>query len=138
MLATLLSQHRGPLVADFYRYAGDSPARLAARGVPLRDIADIAVNLPPDSAIGRALNPPDQDSVWDLHAHLGALSADLLAWVLYVLLRQAGSRAERPTPIQRPGVGPTRERVEADTFASPEDFISWYEAQPGGRKIATA
>lgn len=97
------------MTSDFYRYFGDSPARLFDRGVPLIDIAAMAANLPPDSATIRALNPPDVDDVWDLQAQLMARVADELAVISYIQSRKAGGKPSKPKPIRRPGVRPEKE-----------------------------
>ncbi len=53
----LLGKHRGPLASDFRRYYSLSLAGIRATGIPLHEVADLAANLPPGSAVARATNP---------------------------------------------------------------------------------
>lgn len=53
----LIAKHRGPLASDFRRYYGLSLADIRHSGIPLFEVADLAANLPPGSAIERAINP---------------------------------------------------------------------------------
>lgn len=110
-LLALLGRCPDALVADFYHYYRDSPRRLVAAGVPLRDVAAMAAHLPPDCAVRRALNPPSPDDVWTLDAQLLALVADQLAVISYVQQRQAGGKPSKPKPLPRPGVAPDRDRT---------------------------
>jgi len=137
MLLGLLGECPDALAADFYRYYGDSPRRLHARGVPMCDIAAMAAHLPPDSAVARAVRPPSPDDVWTLDAQLAAAAVDTLGGLLAVARAQfeGRRRVSFPDPIQRPGIGPRDgvERLAGDTFASPAAWDAWYAQQPGGR-----
>jgi hypothetical protein len=81
-LAMLLRRHRGPLTADFRRFYGLRIEDVRARRVPgsLEEFADLACNLPPESATARALDPD-----WHVTPELGflrdmAFLLDVLQW----------------------------------------------------------
>lgn len=139
-LAGLLGNHPDALLADFYRYYGDAPRSLHGRGVPLTHIAAMAANLPPDSAVARAIRPPEPDDVWTLDAQLTATAVDLLGGILAIQRArfEGKRRVSFPDPIQRPGVGSKEgtDNLGGDTFDSAEAWDEWYASQAGGRRTA--
>lgn len=109
LLLALWAQCPDALTADFHRFYGGSPEGLIRRGVPLLEVADCARWLPTESAVWRAVNPPDPDDAWTLEAQLLAGIHDRLAELIYVQQRKAGGKPPRPKPIPRPGVRPDRD-----------------------------
>lgn len=51
MLAKLLRDHRGQLIADLHRFHGIALSRIRSCGLRLHEIAAIAANLPPEGAV---------------------------------------------------------------------------------------
>lgn len=100
MLAALLHLHRGPLAADLHRFHGLRLATIAGSGFSVGEVADFVGNLPPDSAVARALNPAGWDVTTDTHL-LRAIEHDLrvLAWQ-----STADARAREPQhyPVELP------------------------------------
>lgn len=98
----------------------------------------MAANLPPDSAVARAVHPPHADDVWTLDAQLAASTVDLLGGILAVARArfEGRRRVSFPDPIPRPGVGPKEgaENLSGDTFDSAEAWDEWYASQTGGRR----
>ena len=118
-------------MADFRRFYGDTPERLAASGVGARDIAAMAIHLPRDSATLLAVHPLEEIELWDLNTHLLATTVDLLAGANW---QRTGKRSGRPRPIKRPKP-PKSSTGSRAGFDSVADFRAWYAAQPGGREL---
>lgn len=98
----------------------------------------MTAHLPPDSAVARAIRPPEPDDVWTLDAQLLAEAVDRLGLIMaYSQATFTGRRrAMPPDPIQRPGVDPKAgmEQMAGDVFETPEAFDAWY-AEQGGRAL---
>lgn len=62
----LLRERRGELTADFRRFYGDSIDGFRSRGVGLVEVAAMAANFPPDSAVARSYRDPDRWTRRDL------------------------------------------------------------------------
>jgi hypothetical protein len=108
----------------------------------MSDIAAMAVHLPPDSAVARAIRPPEPDDIWTLDAQLAALAVDTLGDLLALARAtfEGKRRVSFPDPIPRPGVGPKEgtEKLDGEVFSSQSDFDAWNSAQPGGRVVTVA
>lgn len=126
----LLREHRGPIAADFQRHYG-LPLHLMPWGMPLRDVAALAANLPTDSATARAMDP---DHLWTLEAHLLATIADGIGWLAWSKSKGAEDNPSRPpAQIPRPGVDPDAGK-EVKTFGSAPvplaDLDAFFATQP--------
>lgn len=88
---------------------GYSLDRLGTPSFSWWDLKCILRWLPEQSAVSRLKNP---DHKWDLHAHLQAITIDILAGANWQ--RSGDKNAARPNPFPRPGVGDnTRKRPAA-------------------------
>lgn len=135
-LPVLLHSYRGPLRADFRReYHLDLDEVVETRSIQPSALLDLIDHLSPQASLWRAIRPPEPDDVWTLEAHLLALLADRLGQLLWVQQRRSGLKPPRPKPLERPGVRPEVEKVDADLFDRTDDFAAWYAAQPGGRVV---
>lgn len=119
-------QHGGALTADFYRYYGDSPRRLCASGVPLFDVADMAANLPPDSAVARAIRGP---SWWVTPEVEFMREIEYSLRVTTWLQSEDGSKGRnQPTRIPLPGDEPDKDKIGAsegfDSIESMDEFFA--------------
>lgn len=116
-------------MADFRRYYGMSIADCRERGIPLREVAAMAVHLPPDSATGRAVVPPD---AWGITEYLLAAAVDALHNANW---QRGGGKGARPQPVERPGVtdeATETQRVGAsDGFESIEEMDAWFAERRG-------
>lgn len=94
------------------------------------ELADLAVNLPSDSACGRALGWADLtgevDSSWSLDS---MLLADIVDAVRGANWQRGGGANTRPLPVNRPGYRRSEKSnfIEADGFESINDFRAWYD-----------
>lgn len=142
-LAMLISKHRGPLTADFRRYYGLSLAGIRATGIPLLEVADLAGNLPPDSAVARALDPE-----WFLTADTYLLRAiehgiRVVAWQR---TKDATLRTPQdyptPTPLtstEAEAARPEREKYDAMPMQEMAKFLGWpTDDMPGNVDLETA
>lgn len=125
MLAGLLRESRGPLVATFQRFYGGTPERLAAAGVGARDMASMARYAPRESALIAALDPAG-NRWWTPDTYLLALIADTLALANW---QRGGGKGARPRRIPRPKEPNDTEVLKGDVFDSIEEFEEWYAAQ---------
>lgn len=125
-LGSALATHRGELRADFQRYYGLRLDELPAMGSIAA--AELAENLPPESALRRAVSPSLQ---WGEEGYLLSLieyELRLLMWSMSDPKR----RGSRPEPIETPAAAERRRRLAqpvsraemgriADTLGIPED-----------------
>lgn len=125
-----MARHREELIADFWRYYGDSPRMLHGRGATLHEVAAMAAHLPPDSAVRRAMNPHHE---WTLARQLQVAQindARRLAW-LYVSAHSK-RRPPEPTFIRFPwDEKPVADAdvIKGDVFESPQEAADWYAAR---------
>lgn len=54
-----------------------------------------------------------QDALWGLPEHLLAAIADRLASIIW---QNGGGKGQKPKPISRPGVGPTKSNIASHKF----------------------
>lgn len=94
-----MAEAPGQMVADFRRFYGLSLATIRDSGIPLHEVADMAVHLPIESATHRAVNPhwqrtPELDLLRDMEHRLR-----VLAWQQ----TEKGSRGrDYPEPVRLP------------------------------------
>lgn len=122
---------RPALVADFHRYYGLSLKSLRHSGIPLSEVADMAMNLPPDSATRRALDPH-----WMRTTEIDLLRE--IEWDLRILSYQWGHRtgAPVPEPIRLPWDPDPEGTIRGDrmTIEEADDFLGWTpEMKEAGR-----
>lgn len=95
------------------------------------EAADMAAHLPKDgsSAIFRALNPEGWQ--WTLEAHLAAIAADGIRFLVWAKSKDAARKPPRnqPKPIPRPGMDAEKPQAQ-DRFAEVEglpkdEFMTW-------------
>lgn len=124
MLAGLLNEEesRGPLRADFRRFYQHSVDEFRAMGVPLTEVADMAVNLPAESATHRALNPN-----WH-HTHELELSRRI-EHALSILVWRKGRQKSKdfPDPYMFPWEDDPNEAIKGDLMTTDEidDWLGW-------------
>lgn len=96
--------------------------------MPARDIAELAVHLPRDSATMLAVHPLEEVELWSADTHLLAAVVDQLAGANW---QRSGGKSSRPKPIRRPGAS-----VKNSTTGQPVGgFRAWYASQRGGRQL---
>lgn len=103
-LGAALASHRGALRADFQRYYGLRLEELPAMGALAA--AELAENLPPESALMRAVSPSLQ---WGEEGYLLSLieyELRLLVWIM----TDPKKRGARPQPIETPADAERRRR----------------------------
>ena len=132
-LLDLLSRYGEALSYDMITL-GRSIHDIGTARLPWVDLLAIIRNLPPSSALGRALTSESEeeagDSAWDLHAHLLATIADSVATLIWLV--NGGKRRDRPKPIPRPGLRPTRYGRALMTIEQAQAFM---EARRQGRRV---
>lgn len=119
---------------------------MAGWGIPLCDVAAMAVNLPPESATMRAVNP---DHHWTLDAHLLARVVDNTTALVWMKTKDAQDHPNNwPEPIRRPGVDPDEGKeikhygadpvplAELDEFLRPKCRHSTRSGRPCRNRIA--
>jgi hypothetical protein len=111
------------MVADFRRFYGLDLSSMREWGLPLADVADLAVNLPPEGSVHRAINPH-----WQRSMELDLIRQ--MEWDIRMLLRQgSGQRnsARYPDPIPLPWDPPPEGTVQGDkmTFEDADKFLGW-------------
>lgn len=133
LLVALRRKHGGALRADFQRFYGLNLDGLG-RSFAVLHAADLAAHLPPDSAVGRAMNP---DHAWGVAEHLQALTVDALRLLVWMQSTDGSKNRNRPKPIPRPGVKQGKQRVgKKDLLVLPVDEVKRRLALP--RRSATA
>lgn len=113
------------LVADFHRYYGLSLRSMRDWGIPLTEVAAMAMHLPPDSATRRALDPHWQRT----------MELDMLREVehdIRILLWQNANSGKRvtsalPQPIPLPWDPKPRGTIEVDRMTTDEadKWLGW-------------
>lgn len=96
-----MTRCREPLAADFRQYYGLSLAGIKDSGIPLSEVAVLAVWLPRESRTANELNP---DLAWDINSQLLAAIADGVHLLLWQNTADGSKGRNQPKPIQRPGV----------------------------------
>lgn len=130
MLFGLLQKDAGALRADFRKHYGMSLQESAHHD--LFECADLAANLPRDgsSAVFRSVNP---DWQWTLEAHMGAIAADGIRWLVWSKTKDASRKPPRnqPKPIPRPGIDQeapkAQNRFEEVEGLPREEFMEWMD-----------
>lgn len=120
MLVALRQKHGGALRADFQRFYA---LNLDGIGVSFGVLhaADLAVHLPPESAVGREMNP---DHMWGIREQLLAAQVDTLRLLLWTKTKDGQRNRNRPKPVPRPGVGGDEQRVsKKDLVVLPVDEV---------------
>lgn len=126
-LVALLSEHGEAIEADLQRYYGLALGDVTTGRLSWRRLRVLVAQLPPDSALARALNGPAAD--WAPTEYLLAHVVDLLAWSNY---QRAHGKGRRPRPVARPGSAPTKRR-HGRTNRSPQEAARLLAAlQPKG------
>lgn len=96
---------------------------LGTEALSWRDLKVITRNLPPGSALGRAMHPDSH--AWGLTEQLLASAVDALAGANW---QRANGKGPRPTPIPRPGVGPVKKQyggADAVPIDEMNRFLGW-------------
>lgn len=117
------SDTRPALVADFHRFYGLSLSDMREWGIPLSEVADMAMHLPPrESAVGRVLDPNWQRTN----------ETDLLREIehgIRALLWQNSGRPNSPRPerIPLPWDAKPDGTIEGDrmTLDEADEFLGW-------------
>lgn len=115
---------RGALVADFHRYYGVSLKSVRHSGIPLSEVADMAIHLPPDSATRRALDPH-----WQRTNEVDFLRAMEHTLRILVWQNNASKTAKVPERIPLPWDPKEDGTIEVDrmTLEEADDFLGWTE-----------
>lgn len=111
--------HPGALAADLHRFHRLSLAGISESGIPLREVAAFAANLPPQCATHRAVDPH-----WARTNETELLRAvEFGVRVLIWQQTEAGSKGhDRPEPVKLPWDTPN------DDGAIRGDVMTWEEA----------
>lgn len=96
------------------------------------ECADLAAHLPRDgsSAVFRSINP---DWQWTLEAHLAAVAADGVRWLVWSKTKDASRKPPRnqPKPIPRPGMEQEKpqaqNRFEEVEGLPRDEFMEWMD-----------
>ncbi|WP_067428538.1 hypothetical protein [Nocardioides jensenii] len=128
----LLGKHRGPLASDFRRYYSLSLAGIRATGIPLHEVADLAANLPPGSAVARATNPE-----WWYTPEVSLLHS--IEYHLRVGLWRQTPDAERginqPEPIDLKGDGEQDKSENGPDVMTTDDMAALLGWSPTGERL---
>lgn len=86
---------------------------------------------PPESALYKAMYPPDEDSLWGLPEMLLAEAADSLRWLVWAKTEDGQKNRNHPHPIPRPGVEPptSTRRSGGTTTTSIDDAPARYAVE---------
>lgn len=113
---------RPALVADFHRYYGLSLASMREWGIPLHEVAAMAMHLPTDSAVRRVLDP-----YWQRTNEIDLLRE--IEWDLRVIQWQNGSKRGTPLPerLPLPWDPAPAGTMQGDRMTQDEadDFLGW-------------
>lgn len=123
----LLSEHHGQLRADFRRFYGDSLDGFRAAGVPLSEVADMAANLPEESACFRAMNPNWQHD----HALELARSTEYAArWLVWAKTGDGQKNRNQPEPYLFPWEEKQDDAIRGDLMTIDEaaEWLGWTDA----------
>ena len=122
-LAALIDEHPQAIQADLID-RGLRLRRLGTDELTWQDLAAIIACLPPESALGRALNP---DWMWGLPEMLAADIADSQRWLVWSKTVDAQRKRNRPQPIPRPGVKRPERIGDKASIAEMNKFLGWEE-----------
>lgn len=119
-LVALLEEHGEAVEYELIRL-GLRLRDLPSRTFDWRDLWSIIKSLPEDSAIHRALEVIDEDSIWTPHMMLTAEILDLAAYLVWFQTKDGQNGRNRPKPYPRPGYRPE------EPFAPlpAEEMLAW-------------
>jgi len=81
-------------------------------GLPMESLTKTAIRDGMTQAQWDSLPEPDGHGPWSHTDYLLAANHDLLSWLLYATYHVAGGKPDKPVPVSRPGVTPTRAMVD--------------------------
>ena len=121
-----MKEHHGPLRADFRRFYGRSIDEFRAQGVPLTEVADMAANLPVESAVHRAANPN-----WHHTHELELLRSAEMSLRVLVWTRGRRKSKDYPAPYLFPWEDDPNEAIKGDLMTTDEidDWLGWSTPQ---------
>jgi hypothetical protein len=114
------------LTADLQRYFGGTLTTFRRAGLPAREVAAFAANLPRDGAVAWAINP--QAAAWSkLDTHLLAMQVDALNGANW---QRAGKRGGKPKPLPRFTGRPENNKITTRSM-TPSAFDAMRRAKLG-------
>lgn len=117
-LGAALASHRGALRADFQRFYGLGLGELPRMGAVAA--AELAENLPQDSALKRAMNPSLQ---WGEEGYLLSLIEYELRLLMWSMSDQK-RRGSKPEPIETPADAERRRRMSRPVTRAEMDRVA--------------